>query len=112
MLGELLDDGFRMRPALLPLIERLHRGEPGRATFHGLVALGFGVHATSPSLRRMAISASTASAAPPPLSFSVMRARVQAWSSFSTVRMPLPMQAAYWVPSSVRPRALSLQTDS
>src|SRR5581483_9701925 len=97
MLGELADDRDCGRAALLPLIECLHRGETCRAALHRRLARLLGrclAQFVSPNLRRMATIDSTASAAPPPLSFSAMRARVQACSSFSTVRMPLPIQTA------------------
>ena len=83
------------------LIERLHGGKTRRAPAVGAASLGrlsrFGHEVDFYFLARwrlIAISASAARAASPPLSCSVMRARAQACSSVSTVRMPLPQRQA------------------
>src|SRR5690606_16382689 len=77
----------------------------GELLEHGLEAGGFG-HEASPTRRRLrkAMRSTQARAAPPPLSPSLIRARAQAWSSSSVVRMPLPM-ARPRRPSSIRPAA-------
>ena len=87
-------------PDDLHLVERLH----GRQPRHGERSLPKawparplscslsvrGRHRLSSSALQ-AIMSRQARAAPPPLSPSLTRARAQAWSSSSTVRMPLPM---------------------
>ena len=76
------------------LVERLHRSQPGGAAAIGLASVlrwcGAAPCYFLARWRLVAISDSTARAASPPLSCSVMRARAQACASLSVVRMPLP----------------------
>ena len=80
------------------LVERLHGRQPGGAALVGLPHRAAGRPPGWPDMtirlrgaRASAIMVRAARAAKPPLSPSVRRARTQACSSFSVVRMPLPI---------------------
>src|SRR5690606_13829372 len=78
------------------LVERLHRSQPRRAAlvrlaYVRLVASCLRHRRQAPSRSRRAIMVKAARAAKPPLSPSLLLARVQACASFSVVNMPLPM---------------------
>src|SRR3569832_2467506 len=90
----------------LHLIERLHGGKPRRAARLAVA------HRLMPNRARASTSARQARAATPPLSPPSRAARISAWPSFSTVRMPLPIQRPWVSPRSISPRALSPATIS
>src|SRR5690606_8121968 len=108
------------RPGYIHLVERLHGGKTGDAALVGH-ARGIGSRAASgrrthndqtPNFLRRSIMVSAVRAAKPPLSLSSRRARTHACSSFSTVRMPLPMAMLSSTERSVSARQDSLATIS
>src|SRR5262249_1587581 len=114
---ELGEDVVQALAGDVHLVERLHGGEPRRPAPVGFrrcvahrrprgLALGFA------SERFSRTSASAALAAVAPLSSPSGRARAQAWSSLSTVRMPLPTGLPPVTPISIRARADSPATMS
>src|SRR6185437_6200060 len=88
MLDEFLDHFLGIEAGQFHLINGLHRRQTCGAARLMCVA-----HRWTPSLFRVSISAMQARAASPPLSLPSCAARTSACSSFSTVRMPLPMQS-------------------
>src|SRR5690606_19357 len=98
------------------LVQRLDGCEAGRTPLVGnapfrLALAGIG-QGHAPSFFRSAIMVRAARAANPPLSPSLLRARAQACSSFSTVRMPLPIATDSSTARSIRARLDSLATIS
>src|SRR5438477_9790867 len=114
---ELRQNVVEARAGKLHLVKRLHGREPGRAPPVGLALLsrlGTASHDAQPVLRRRLsrTRASAARAASPPLSLSSILARVQAWASVSTVRMPFPIGTPRMREISMSPREDSNETIS
>src|SRR5690606_12229627 len=100
---------------MLKLIERLHGIEPRQRASAVFIAPLFAALIHRGNIPNFSFSFniwSAASAAPPPLFFSDLRARAQACASFSQVMMPLPTAIEDWMERSIRPRALSSETVS